>query len=218
MNGAVITALNEAETIGALVAELKAQGLEVLVIDDGSTDETKNEALINGAYVIRHKSPQGIRKSLIQAWEIALDCGWDYTAQIDAGGSHNPSDWTAIKLHEHRDLFIGSRFRPASKYIGRRWRATASRIVAVLLNFITHKKITDWTSGYRVFSRKALEVLKAQNYLATGHAWQIEVIQSALENNLTVAEFPITYRAGSSSLKIKTIDELLKVMLWVLNR
>lgn len=218
MNGAVITALNEAATIGELVAALKSLGLAVVVVDDGSMDNTSAAAMASGAEVVKNTENKGIARSLMTAWAIALSRGWDYTIQIDAGGSHNPQDIQSISIHHRHDVFIGSRFRPTSEYIGRPWRARLSKMTAHLCNFVTRNRVTDWTSGYRVFSRKALQVLSKQNYLATGHAWQIEVLFYAIENKLPVSEFPITYRAGSSTLKWETIDELIKVLLWMVHR
>lgn len=217
MNCAVITALNEEQTIGTLVRELREQGLDVFVCDDGSTDKTRIQAIKNGAEVVRHETPRGIRESLMELWRLAIIRRYDYIVQIDAGGSHNAFDWCAWDWHDRPDITIGSRFN-GGQYIGRQWRAFASRATAAALNWATHRKITDWTSGYRVFSRRALELLVKQNYMTTAHTWQIEVLHAAIDNNLTVAEFPITYRAGESSLKLKTIDDLIKVYLWVLTK
>jgi glycosyltransferase involved in cell wall biosynthesis len=217
VNGAVIAALNEERTIGRLVTQLKTQGLQVCVIDDGSTDSTGRIAKEAGAVVIRHPQPLGIGKSLMDGWRYSLDQAWHYTVQIDAGGSHNPQEWQK-GFDSNTDIMIGSRFRKQSEYIGRRWRAIASRITAHALNFATKQKITDWTSGYRVFSRKALEVLIDYQYMTNMHTWQIEVIGEAVHKGLSVAEFPITYRAGDSSMKWQTVDDLIKVYLWILNR
>lgn len=217
MNGALITALNEADTIGQLVKFLKMQGLEVCVIDDGSDDYTGAIAIGWGANVIRHEKPQGIGKSLLEGWRYALYNSWDNVIQIDAGGSHDPHEWQR-GFDSNADIVIGSRFLPASQYIGRGWRAIASRITAALLNFATHKKISDWTSGYRIFSNRALQELVDIQYMTNGHTWQIEVLGEAIHKKLKIAEFPITYTAGNSTMKWKTVDDLIKVYLWVLNR
>lgn len=217
MNGAVITAKDEAGTIGELVYQLKKQGLEVCVVDDGSSDDTGWVAHLSGAHVIRHETSKGIGKSLMEAWQYAISQGWDYTVQIDAGGSHNPQDWQK-GFDSSADVMIGSRFLPQSQYIGRKWRAIASRIVAGLLNWATHKKISDWTSGYRVFNLKALQMLANLNYMTNMHTWQIEVLDEALHRGLKVGQFPITYKAGDSTMKWKTVDDLIKVYLWIFHK
>ena len=217
MNGAIIAALNEAETISGLVKSLRNQGFEVCVIDDGSTDGTEYLAKDAGADVIRHNKPLGIGRSLRDGWYYAINKGWVRTVQIDAGGSHDPQDVKQL-LTSGTDITIGSRFMPYSKYIGRRWRAFASRVVAHALNFATRQKITDWTSGYRIFSRRALDSLVNVNYMTNMHTWQIEVLNAGIEKGLTVSEFPITYRSGDSTMKLSTVDDLIKVYLWILHR
>ena len=215
MNGAVITALNEAGTIAELVYQLQKQGLDVCVINDGSTDDTGLVAQLAGAHVIHHAKPHGIGKSLVEAWKYAIAQGWKYTVQIDTGNSHRATDAIAM-MQARQDVVIGSRFLPTSRYIGRGWRATLSKITAAACNFATHQEISDWTSGYRAFSLNALRKLSLENYITDMHTWQIEVIHAAIKHDLTIAEAPITYRAGNSSLKLKTIDDLIKVYLWIL--
>lgn len=213
MNGAVITACNEVETISELVLSLRKQGLEVCVINDGSTDDTGLLAKFAGAYVIHHEKRQGIGTSLKEAWLYAISQGWERTVQIDAGGSHNPHDWL-VTDNQEADLFIGSRFK--GEYIGNRKRAWLSRLVAKACNFATHESFSDWTSGYRVFSKKALLSLSKVHYLTNMHTWQIEVLHEALRKGLSVSEFPITYKAGKSSIKLSVINDLIKVYLWIL--
>ena len=214
MNGAVITARNEAETIGALVQALRKMGLAVCVVNDGSTDDTEMSAKIAGAHVIRHDEGKGIGRSLKEACLYSLEQGWDYTFQIDAGGSHNPLD---CQYAFTGDVMIGSRFLYHSVYDGRKWRGMLSRLTAWACNFATHQEHSDWTSGYRVFSKTALFVLANCQYLTNMHTWQIEVLHEADRKGLQVGEFPIHYKAGDSSIKLSVIDDLIKVYLWILN-
>lgn len=212
MNGAIITALNEADTIGWLVSRLKGRGLDVLVIDDGSTDSTGAIAAERGARVIRHHKPQGIGKSLVEGWRYALDEKWERIIQLDAGGSHSPADWRMID----GDIVIGSRFMPGSKYVGRRWRGLLSQIVSLACNWAKHTKITDWTSGYRIYNRRALEILVNTHWLSNGHTWNMEVLGEAIFHKLHIDEFPITYHAGDSKIKLSVIHDLVTVYLWIL--
>jgi dolichol-phosphate mannosyltransferase len=215
MNGAVITALNEADTIGALVKALRGQGLAVCVVDDGSTDDTGKIAAFWNAHVIRHDTRQGIGRSLVEAWRYAIEQGWEQTYQLDAGGSHSV-DEEIMSLHGTYDIYIGSRFRPFGQYQGgSTWRKLGSKWTAKALNFATHQHITDWTSGYRVFSRRALLALVDVNYMTNMHTWQIEVLHAAMQRGLTIAEAPITYKAGRSTFRWALLDDLIRVYLSV---
>jgi dolichol-phosphate mannosyltransferase len=219
---AVITAKDEAETIGPLVSALISQGMSVIVVNDGSRDKTGPLAIKAGArYIINHTERQGIAKSLLEAWQAALDQGADRIIQIDAGGSHNPEDAKCLLMMQGAydyDVVIGSRFCEGAHYTGRPWRAFLSRLSALLMNFVAHSRLTDWTSGYRVFSRSALECLLQHKYYATMHAWQMEVLAWALLDKLTICEYPITYTAGRSSMKWKLIDEAIMVWLWRMHK
>jgi hypothetical protein len=86
------------------------------------------------------------------------------------------------------------------------------------MNFVAHSRLKDWTSGYRVFSRSALECLLQHKYYATMHAWQMEVLAWALLDKLTVCEYPIAYTAGRSSMRWKLIDEAIMVWLWRMHK
>jgi dolichol-phosphate mannosyltransferase len=213
---AVITALNENDTIRPLVATLQGFCDAVIVVDDGSNDGTGQIARGEKAFVIRHETPKGIAASLMEAWKLALDMGADRVLQIDAGGSHNP-----LELHnitDKYDVVVGSRFCEGARYIGG-WRGNFSRAYAKLCNWaIAGYVVSDWTSGFRVFSRHALEVLLLPPaYWTNGHTWQAEVIHRALKRRLSISEVPITYRAGRSSMTWKEIDEAILIWLKVMN-
>lgn len=204
----VITALNEADSVGALVYYFRGRGYDVVVVDDGSTDQTGEIAARNGASVIRHNAPQGISAALVEAWKFGMmDGSHRRFIQIDAGGSHDPEQADRL-LSVKADIVIGSRFVPCALYIGNKRRALMSRIAARMCNFAKAKnKLSDWTSGYRVFSRETIGRLCYQHYSSRGHAWQIEVLTRAIRYGMSIKEAPITYVAGRSSLNIKSIDE-----------
>jgi dolichol-phosphate mannosyltransferase len=212
---AIIPALNEAETIGQLVRDLKAQGVRVIVVNDGSTDDTGSEALKAGAdSVLYHAQPWNIGPSIIDGLKYAMrDGSIKRFVVIDAGGSHDPDDLPAL-LAVKADIVIGSRFLPDSAYIGTHRRRDASRLAAWMLN-LTNKgyKLTDWTSGYRVYSREAVGLLIYRNYTAPGHAWQIECLAKAIRAKMSIKEAPISYIAGRSSLTMKSIDDAFSIWL-----
>lgn len=210
---AAIPVLNESETIGALVSSLARFGLDVVVVDGGSTDQTCAEALDAGATLF--SGSEGIGPCLMTAWRYALRQGRGLL-QIDAGGSHDPSDYLAMRglIDDGVDIVIGSRFLPASEYICPQrqwWRPFLSRTAALAMNYAqSGAHYTDWTSGYRYFSRQALEKLLSRKYMATMHGWQVEVLAYAGEMGLRIAESPIHYTLGRSSFNGNVARELFK--------
>ncbi len=208
---AVITTLNEEQSIGGLVHGLRERGLRVCVVDDASDDETPYTARHAGAHVIDHTLRRGIGPSLVEGWRWALGEGAERVVQLDAGGSHfagqaqNLLDGLAVA-----DVVIGSRFCEGASYEGNLRRQWLSRAAALACN-VRHGHaltgISDWTSGYRAFSAPALRKLSRCNYTATMHGWQIEVLLAARWLGLRVIERPITYRAGRSSFNRRVAKE-----------
>jgi len=200
---AIITTRNEESTIGPLVLALKPR-YDVLVIDDASEDDTYRVALNAGAAEWwPHPIRMGIGPSLMEGWLWALKRGAESVVQLDAGGSHDPGEAPRlVSALQDFDMVIGSRFLPGSRYIGNRKRAALSRLAAAMCNNRQVKpRFTDWTSGYRAFTKDAIGVLLPWGfeYTTTMHSWQIEVLREAIRRKLTIGEVPITYRAGRSS-------------------
>ncbi len=203
---ACIAARNEHLTIYGLVRDLRNRGLQVAVVDDGSGDATGALARGAGAYVIMHNEALGIGPSLMDAWRHALINGADRIVQIDAGGSHSPIHAWEL-LNNPADLMIGSRFLHGSLYEGRPWRKWLSRLASAMCNLKTGGQLSDWTSGYRAFSAEAAWYLLGAQFAARMHGWQIEVLGWALAAQFSIAEAPITYRAGESSFRLSTALE-----------
>jgi dolichol-phosphate mannosyltransferase len=201
---ACVTTHNEAETIGALVLGLQTLGLAAYVIDAGSTDGTGFIARQCGAYVEEHERIP-IATGLLRGFDVALADGNSLIVQMDAGGSHDLADlpFLVSALASH-DLALGSRFIPGSQYIGPLWRKVGSRLATAMCNQRLRTRFSDFTSGYRAFRAVALDKLEVEllkdKRLANGHFFQAQVLAHAWKMGLRVAEVPITYRAGRSSL------------------
>ena len=201
---ACITTCNEAESIGALVLGLRALGLGVYVTDAGSEDGTPFIARQCGAYV-EELTRIPISTGLLRAWDVALADGNSLIVQIDAGGSHDIADlpFLVSALASH-DMVCGSRFLKGSQYIGPLWRKAGSRLATAMCNAKTGGRFSDWTSGYRAFRAVALDKLEVDlledKHLAQGHFFQAQVLAHAWKMGLRIAEVPIAYHAGRSSL------------------
>lgn len=210
-----VAAKNEAETIGGLVRRLTVLGLNVVVTDDGSDDETYYEATRAGAYLARHSRCRGIAQSVMDAWGVALDLGAEWIVQMDAGGSHEPGHALALAQCLQRrevDVLIGSRFLLHSRYYGRPWRALMSRLASLACSIKVGHWLTDWTSGLRAFRASAVDyLLNFCEYEARMHGWQIEVLAKAIKAGMAVDDLPIAYTAGESSFDLSVAREAFQI-------
>ena len=110
---AAIPCLNEEQFIGDVVTRARKYVDKVIVIDDGSTDNTSEVAKAAGAHVIRHKARQGAGAATRAAFEAAKKCDADVLITLDGDGQHNPDEIPRVLapiLHNKADLVIGSRF------------------------------------------------------------------------------------------------------------
>lgn len=151
---AIVPAFNEAATVAKVVRELLAVGLEVVVVDDGSEDQTRSAALRAGARVVSLPTNLGVGAALRCGFRYAVDEGFSSAIQCDADGQHDPEYCqalmdTADSTNSH--LVIGSRFastrRTFSVGVARR---TAMWLLAKVLSRATGETITDATSGFRL--------------------------------------------------------------------
>lgn len=205
MTAALVTTYNEADTIGALVAGLKEHVDHVLVVDDPrTTDNTEAIAAAFGASTLVDIGAHGIGPCLIAGLKYLRG---QRVVVIDAGGSHSPEAIPGMLRLEAWDVVIGSRFVPGAAYHGNPRRAKASRAYSRLCSRRTGHDIKDWTSGYRVYSPRAVAAILARPPAATMHGWQPQALAACLAAECVVGERPITYRAGRSSMNRKVARE-----------
>lgn len=218
----VIPCLNEEKTIGNLVESLRPYG-KVIVVNDGSKDNTKNIAYNSGACIVNHNKPQGIGPSILHGWRKALEFdsilnNVNRIAVIDAGGSHQVEDLPRL-LESRSGIVIGSRFVEGSSYVGgTKARRIGSKVAAIMCNLAQNGPwVHDWTSGYRIYNRDVVEYLLDQTYFANMHSWQIESLGLARSVSITIREVPITYISGESSFNISEVNTAFKTWLRVLH-
>lgn len=149
----MVPAFNEGASIGAVVAALKAAAPwhEVLVVDDGSTDETAAAAAASGARVIRHPYNKGNGAAVKTAIRAAHS---EWIAIVDADGQHRPEDTLRLvsRLGDY-DLVIGARDPSTQATTGRR---IGNAVLNGLASYLTERPIPDLTSGFRAARRRCL--------------------------------------------------------------
>jgi glycosyltransferase involved in cell wall biosynthesis len=192
---ALIPAYNEAAHIAAVVAGAAAH-LPVLVVDDGSADDTVRLAEKAGATVVRHAANRGKGTALVTGFGWAVERGSSAVVTLDADGQHDPAEIPAFLDAFERgagDLIIGRR-RFDQMPRARQWaNATGSR----LLSWAVGQRIHDNQSGYRLVSRRALETFR---FTTTGFDLEVEMIAQAARAGLRIGWVPIrTIYAGEQS-------------------
>jgi glycosyltransferase involved in cell wall biosynthesis len=217
---AVVPAYNEAATVGAVVRAIRehAPQFDVVVIDDGSTDGTGELAEAAGARVIRHPFNLGIGGAVQSGFTYALEAGYDYMAQVDADGQHLPEEIpklvAAMEEDPRLDMVCGSRFLSDNRYPAPVSRRTGIHIFAFLLSRIMRRRVSDPTSGFRLFNRRGI-ALFARDY---PHDYpEVEAVLMVHYHRLRMREVPVRMLergGGVSSIRSgKSIYYMLKVLL-----
>lgn len=154
----VIPAFNEAKTIAALVRDVQRYVPSVIVVDDGSADDTVRLVAGTGATVVRHATNQGKAASLMTGFRAALAEGATAIVSLDGDGQHRPEDIPRFlaAMREHPgDLIIGSRLADRAAFPPSRYRA--NRIANFWLSWASGYPIEDSQCGFRVYPRAVLE-------------------------------------------------------------
>ncbi len=192
----VMPAWNESEVIGSTVAEVIATcpDVDLLVIDDGSTDDTATRARAAGAHVLRLPYNLGVGGALRAGYKYAWREGYDQTIQVDADGQHNPADIPKVLAGlEHADISIGARFAGKGDYDARGPRRWAMSLLAVALSAAAKVKLTDVTSGFRAANRAAIEQY-TRHYPAEYLGDTVDSLMTAVRSGYTVTQIPVAMR------------------------
>ncbi len=190
----IIPAWNEQGSVAETVHEVRRTnpGVDVLVVDDGSTDATAERALSAGAMVCSLPFNLGVGGAMRAGFRYALRHGYDAAAQIDADGQHDPSFLPGLLAGldgpDAADVVIGARFASAEDtYRASRIRRLAMAVLARTLSSMAGTRLTDVTSGFRVANAKAL-ALFAAHYPAEYLGDTVESLVIAVRSGLVVRQ------------------------------
>lgn len=219
----IIPAYNEEETIAQTVTALmRATPYDYIVVNDGSTDRTREILVQNGFNFLDLPVNLGIGGAMQTGYKYALMYGYDYAIQLDADGQHDPADLDKLVREIQTgewDLVIGSRFVQPTGYRGSRLRRIGISYFSFILRLLTGKRIADPTSGYRIVNRRVIEEF-ARHY-PTDYP-EVEVIVSLARKGYRIKEVPVNMKArqgGASSITpIKSVYYMIKVTLFCMIR
>lgn len=208
---------NEAENIEPLIRELLAlrDDMSVVVVDDNSPDGTweivNRMAQEEPRVTLVHRTTERGRGSAGTAgFKRAVELGADYIVEMDADFSHQPKFIPALlEAAQNADVVIGSRLVPGGGERGRNWiRTLITSVGNRYAQLVLGVPVRDCTSGFRVFSRQALETIGLDNLRANGPAIVQEMLAAAKARGLRFAETPIMFEeraAGESTFNMKIL-------------
>ncbi len=190
----VIPAFNEAGTIGKVIAGIRATDprLPVLVVDDGSADDTAAVARHAGARVVRLPFNLGYGSALQTGYKYALREGYDGVVQLDGDGQHEPADippLLGVLERGDADVVIGSRFLGEATYRPGGARRIGMRVFRLFAFVLTGVRFTDVTSGFQALDRRALRFFAAERYPADYP--DADVLVMLTRAGFRVAEAPV---------------------------
>ncbi|HPB67651.1 MAG TPA: glycosyltransferase family 2 protein [Candidatus Omnitrophota bacterium] len=219
----IVPAFNEGGSIRQTLEEIKSAPfpLDVVVVDDGSRDETRREALSSGVDVVSLPFNLGIGAAVQTGLVYARHHSYDVAVRVDGDGQHDVHFLEPLLrpvLDQEADLVIGSRFLPP--FLG--YRSSFIRRIGILFfaNLISgmiHARITDPTSGFQAFGRKAIQLFSRSYPCDFPEPESIVVAQKV---GLRVREVPVQMRkraAGRSSIRyLITLYYMIKVTFAIL--
>jgi len=224
----IIPTFNEEESIGLLLNQLAPHSFEILIVDDGSSDLTLENARSSQVedgrlnFLVR-SGKLGLGNAYRAGYAWALEKGYERVVQMDADGSHQVSD--LLTMIEYADsnpeteLIIGSRWVKGGKVLNwNKGRELLSKFANRYTQALIKINVKDSTAGFRIYKASLLQRMNIQGVRSDGYCYQIEMTREARDVGASVAEVPITFKErefGKSKMSVKiAIEAMVRVTLW----
>ena len=218
----IIPAYNEEASLARVIANVKAAAprADIVVINDGSHDSTAHVGGLAGAHVVTLPYNLGIGAAVQTGFIFARDNGYDFTAQVDGDGQHDPGEIEVILspvVNGEADVIAGARYIEDRGYITPWPRRIGIIVLSSLISLSVRRRVTDPTSGFRASNRRAIEYC-AQDY-PSDYPEPESVVQFA-RAGLRMREVPVTmnprYGGQSSITPFRSFYYMVKVILAII--
>lgn len=202
-----IPAFNEEASIGDVISDLAGHHPlgHVIVIDDGSRDDTATIARDAGVRVLRHAVNLGVGAAMGTAFKYAAREGYDAMVQLDADGQHRPEFLEDLLAGVGQaDIVVGSRFAAGGNFRSTWARRNVQRIIAWTVSSYVRTRLTDVTSGFRVSGPRAIKLF-SEHYPVEYLGDTVESIVLASRQGLSVTEVPVVMNERAGGLPSQSI-------------
>jgi glycosyltransferase involved in cell wall biosynthesis len=218
----IIPAYNEAGRVGLTIADIrKFSNADIIVVSDGSTDNTVNEASEAGATVVELPFNLGYGAALQTGYKYALTKDYEFAVQMDADGQHDPSAIQSLiepVLKDEVDITIGSRFLRRGNYKAPFIRRIGMSFFAFIASIFTGKRVTDPTSGFQALNRKVMEFYASDAYPVDYP--DADVIIMLQRRGIRFSEIPVAMKRSVGKISmhsgIKPFYYIFKMLLSIL--
>lgn len=210
----LIPAYNEAAQIGQLVRTLKTMGFSPLVVDDGSNDETAEEAESNGARVIRHRKNLGKGASLKTGFEYILSEDYDAVLIMDGDAQHSPNDiqkFIDLASKHQNIMVIGNRMGNSGNMPFD--RKLTNMLMSFIITLICGQKIPDTQCGFRLIRRGLLKNIKIES---SRFEVESEILIKATRAGTKILSMPIETRYGKEASQINPFWDAFRFIAFLL--
>ena len=197
----VIPAYQESRAINRVITIARKYCTHVVVVDDGSTDNTGKIAEAHGAAVLRHPTNLGKGAALRTGFNYTIKKQYDVVITLDGDLQHNPHSIPRFigKIKQGYDLVVGTRYQTQSEEMPFA-RKLSNLITTTVLRVFFKVPITDSQSGYRAFKRRVLETIPVRD---NGFAAETEMLIDAQRAGFLISEVPIATSYGDEKSKIR---------------
>ena len=192
----LMPAWNEAAAIGDTIKELRATlpEMDLLVIDDGSTDDTVSIARAAGATVVQLPYHLGVGGAMRMGYKYAFRYGYDRAIQVDSDGQHDPGNIRSVLAGlDEADISIGARFADKGTYVVTGPRKWAMTFLARVVSHLAGTRLTDITSGFRAGNRTAMAQY-SEHYPIEYLGDTVDSLVVAIRSGLSVTQVPVEMR------------------------
>ncbi len=215
---AAIPCYNEGKTIGSVILKAKQYVDEVVVIDDGSTDDTATVAQMAGATVLRHGGNKGYGAAIQSCFEYARAKDFDVMTILDGDGQHDADQIQSVMrpvVKEEVDITIGSRFLDQAQEKVPRYRRFGIKVLTGLTNAGSSEemRVVDGQSGFRAYSRKAIAAIEPRD---PDMGVSAEILMQGRKHSLRFSEVPITVEYDVEGSTKRPVGHGLGVVLSIL--